>query len=177
MVAPIAEDTPLLMLPDQQNVSLGVGYIPLLANFTYEDKAAKGLRKGPPDAIPEPPIHFTALELVRDNRLLLLSGPTGNGKTTFAVWMLQWLASQKERVANVVRNELGDVREERWDAKSVRPNLFTIDSPESMDTVVDISIPHALTGASLDVDAERAVPLIVLDSVGKRRSGSAESCD
>ncbi|KAF3048699.1 hypothetical protein E8E11_007642 [Didymella keratinophila] len=167
LAARTAEDSPLLILPNDQHIDLATGYIPLLTNFTHEDKAAKGLRKSGPDAVLEPPIHFTALELVRDNRLLLLSGPTGSGKTTFAKWICQWLASQRKRIANVVRNEFGDVCEERWDAKGMRPYYFTIESPESVEKVVDINIAHVIKIASSDDENERTVPLLVLDIVEK----------
>lgn len=162
-----AEGVPLLILPNNQAVDLATGYIPLLTNFTHEDKAAKGLRKRGPDAVPESPIHFTALELVRDNRLLLLSGPTGSGKTTFAKWLCQWLVSQKESVADVVRNELGDVREERWNVKGLRPYYFSIESPEGMDEAVNVAKAQIVASTSASDDSQTTIPLIVFDAVEK----------
>lgn len=166
LAAQTAEDPPpLLILPNNQSIDLATGYIPLLTNFTHEDKAAKGLRKRGPDAVPESPIHFTALEVVRDNRLLLLSGPTGSGKTTFAMWLCQRLVDQKNYVADVVRNELGDVREERWDTKGIRPYIFTTESPESIDDSFNIGIAEIVASPSSDDYEERTVPLIILDTV------------
>ncbi|PVI01796.1 DUF323-domain-containing protein [Periconia macrospinosa] len=90
-------------------------YIPLLTTFTHEDRAAKGLRKRVPGAEPEPTIHYSAVEVVRDNRLVLLSGPSGSGKTTFA----KHLCADIERDGKVgptavVRNEDGLMRDEEW---------------------------------------------------------------
>lgn len=75
---------PLVTLPNGHSIDLARGYIPLLARFTHEDKAAKGLRKRKAGQKPEPPIQFSAVELVRDNKILLLTGPSGSGKTSFA---------------------------------------------------------------------------------------------
>ena len=67
--APTFDDQTLFLLPGgTSSVTLKDGYIPLLANSTYEDKAAKGLRKRTVIDKPEPPIHFSALEVVRDTR-------------------------------------------------------------------------------------------------------------
>ncbi|GKT40236.1 uncharacterized protein ColSpa_00417 [Colletotrichum spaethianum] len=53
----------LLTLPNGTTIDLATGYIPLLARFTFEDKAAKGLRKRKAGEKPEPPIYYSALEL------------------------------------------------------------------------------------------------------------------
>lgn len=57
----------------------------LRVNFTHEDKAAKGLRSfRDPQAGPLPPVYFTAREMVDMAPRLLLLGPRGAGKSTFA---------------------------------------------------------------------------------------------
>ncbi|KAF4428495.1 hypothetical protein CFRS1_v007703 [Colletotrichum fructicola] len=55
---------PLLTRPDGTVVGLTNGYIPLLANFTFEDKAAKGLRKRKVGDEREVPVYFSAVELM-----------------------------------------------------------------------------------------------------------------
>uniref|UniRef100_UPI003101035D hypothetical protein n=1 Tax=Neorhizobium sp. EC2-8 TaxID=3129230 RepID=UPI003101035D len=75
---------PLLSLPDGSIADLQEGYIPLLVNFSFEDRAAKGLRKLTDQTEPEPAVYFSALEMARDYPALLLAGETGSGKTSFA---------------------------------------------------------------------------------------------
>jgi iron(II)-dependent oxidoreductase len=58
---------------------------PLLVNFTHEDKAAKGLRSLREPTTPEPPVYFTAREMVETTTPLLLLGDRGSGKTVFAL--------------------------------------------------------------------------------------------
>ena len=55
------------ILPDEPGALL-----PRLVAYTREDKAAKGLRslRAPKD-VPETPIHFTALEMIQEERALL----------------------------------------------------------------------------------------------------------
>lgn len=77
-------DEPLLGTSEGQVINLANGYIPLLANFTLEDKAAKGLRKRKAGDKVEPAVCFPLIELVIDHKLLLLTGPSGSGKSTFA---------------------------------------------------------------------------------------------
>ena len=57
---------------------------PLRVNFTHEDKAAKGLRSLREPTTPEPPVYFTACEMVETTTPLLLLGDRGSGKTVFA---------------------------------------------------------------------------------------------
>ncbi|KAJ0381905.1 hypothetical protein COL922a_013622 [Colletotrichum nupharicola] len=54
---------PLLTRPDGTVVNLANGYVPLLSNFTFEDKAAKGLRKRKAGDEREVPVYFSAVEL------------------------------------------------------------------------------------------------------------------
>ncbi|KAF6836572.1 Serine/threonine-protein kinase pkn1 [Colletotrichum plurivorum] len=133
---------PLLALPDGAILDLARGYIPLLARFTLEDKAAKGLRKRKAGEKPETPVYFTALEIVRDNKVLVL---TGGGKTKFAKHLSYRLATSGFRDGElVIRNEFGDAREERWDVDGVHPCYFLIDGFESLRSAVRDVVPGVL---------------------------------
>ncbi|KAI8304515.1 Serine/threonine-protein kinase pkn1 [Colletotrichum sp. SAR11_240] len=57
---------PLLARPNGTVVDLANGYIPLLANFTFEDKAAKGLRRRKAGDEREVTVYFSAVELAED---------------------------------------------------------------------------------------------------------------
>lgn len=61
-------------------------YVPLLVNFSHEDKAAKGLRSlRDPAAASTPARYFTAAEIITAGGPVLLLGERGSGKTTFAL--------------------------------------------------------------------------------------------
>ncbi|OHE93853.1 serine/threonine protein kinase [Colletotrichum orchidophilum] len=153
---------PLLALPDGTIVNLANGYIPLLARYTFEDKAAKGLRKRRAGDKLENPIHFSALELVRDTRVLLLTGPSGSGKTTFAKHLCSRLASKGFNDSRpLVRNDLGDIREECWDSRPLFPCYFALDGIEDLKTLADSTLSQLL-GAC---DPQNEDLLIVLDDV------------
>ena len=156
---------PLLTLPDGRSIDLASGYIPLLTQFTYEDKAAKGLRKRKAGQKPEPPIHFSALELVRDNQILLVTGPSGSGKTSFAKHLcFQLTAGGSDEGRPLIRNELGDVREERWSAGCTVAHYYVVHNTESLKTLVETTLPSLLESvASSGQDGT----LIVLDRVEK----------
>lgn len=157
---------PLLALPDGRFIDLASGYIPLLAQFTFEDKAAKGLRKRKAGQKPEPPIHFSALELVCDHRFLLLTGPSGSGKTTFAKYLCFQLTTggfQKPRA--VIRNELGHVREETWLLGETLPYFFVVVSAQSLRDLVEVTVPKILEAASKKQNPEEGGTLIVLDGI------------
>lgn len=109
---------PLLSLPDGSVADLQAGYIPLLVNFSFEDKAAKGLRKLKEQAEPEPVVYFSALEMARDHPALLLAGETGSGKTSFARHLAFRLAGEGPVMAPLSRNDLGAVHDESWGWKT-----------------------------------------------------------
>ncbi|KAF4822505.1 Serine/threonine-protein kinase pkn1 [Colletotrichum siamense] len=137
---------PLLTRPDGTVVDLANGYIPLLANFTFEDKAAKGLRKRRVGDEREVPVYFSAVELVRDNRILLLTGPSGSGKTTFAKYVSYRMATDGFRESrSVTRNELGDLHDEKWETVKLEPYYFLVGGTESLRTLVERTLPKLLT--------------------------------
>ncbi|KAK1488367.1 hypothetical protein CABS01_01997 [Colletotrichum abscissum] len=153
---------PLLVLPNGATVDLSKGYIPLLARYTFEDKAAQGLRKRKAGDKPENPIHFSALELVRDNSILLLTGPSGSGKTTVAKHLCHILASSRFSNARPLpRNDLGDIKEENWGASRLSPCYFSLSGTESLKRLADVTIPQLL-GAS---GSQHEHLLIVLDDL------------
>ncbi|KAK1964911.1 hypothetical protein LY78DRAFT_704043 [Colletotrichum sublineola] len=159
---------PLLALPDGTIVDLATGYVPLLGRFTFEDKAAKGLRKRNVGEEPEPPLYFTALELVRDNQFLLLAGPSGSGKTTFAKHLCFRLTSADlDHTQVLVRNDLGHMREEKWVPGRIRPYYFPSDNLNDLQTLVDITIPKLIRAVS----NERTALLVAIDAID--RAGQA----
>lgn len=133
-------DRVLMARPDGRPASLAEGYIPLLVNFTVEDKAAKGLRKLKDQAEPEPPVHFSALEMARDHEALLLVGETGSGKTTFARHLSFRLAKGDNSPASVARNELGTRQDETWDGGPVLPLSLAVEQGRSVRSLVDAAV-------------------------------------
>lgn len=159
---------PLLTLLDGRSVDLASGYIPLLAQFTFEDQAAKGLRKRKVGQKPEPPIHFSALELVRDNRILLLTGPSGSGKTTFAKHLCFQLTKKGfDKPRPLVRNEMGDVRQESWSSANLSPHYHQVNDAETLKMLVAITLPRILKTITTNERSEHDGPLIVLDGLEK----------
>ncbi|SPN98660.1 uncharacterized protein DNG_01705 [Cephalotrichum gorgonifer] len=150
---------PLLTRPNGTTINLASGYIPLLARFTFEDKAAKGLRKRGAGQGPETPIFFSALELVRDNRLLMLTGPAGSGKTTFAKYLCFRLATHFCNSHLLICNELGDIREESWETANTSPFYFAIEDFESLKRLAEFSLPTLLD--------QFTHTLIVIDAIEK----------
>ncbi|OHW92573.1 serine threonine-protein kinase [Colletotrichum incanum] len=155
---------PLLALSNGTVISLATGYIPLLARFTFEDKAAKGLRKRKTNEKPEPTIHFSALELVCDNQFLLLTGPSGSGKTTFAKYLCFRLTSTDfDHGRQLVRNDFGDTREEKWNSSQLLPCYFALDNTHSLQKLVETTIPNIIRTAS----TEGTALLITIDAIDR----------
>ncbi len=136
----------LFALPDASIVDLATGYIPLLVNFTFEDKAAKGLRKLTDQAEPEPAVYFSALEMVRDHSLLVLTGETGSGKTTFARHLAFSLAEGGLALAPrpVPRNDLGAVHDEHWGLDGVLPIYLTVEPSKTFDELLAASTESSI---------------------------------
>ena len=157
---------PLLVLPDGRTLDLATGYIPLLSTFTTEDKAAKGLRKGKETS--SEPVYFSLLELVRDNQVLLLSGPTGSGKTTFAKHLCSSLAGQDEQKDVLsIGTSPGN---EQWDLTSLRPCYFAINGSEDPEALACHTIPSLLANAST---SDSAGLVFVIDAIEHAGPGSA----
>ncbi|KXH61891.1 serine/threonine protein kinase [Colletotrichum nymphaeae SA-01] len=153
---------PLLVLPNGTTLDLSNGYIPLLARYTFEDKAAQGLRKGKAGEEPENPIHFSVLELVRDNSILLLTGPSGSGKTTFAKHLSYGLASSGlSNTRPLSRNDLGDIKEEYWGTARLSPCYFSLSAIEDLEHLAEITIPKLLSAS----DPRHEHLLIILDDL------------
>ncbi|KAK2063052.1 DUF323-domain-containing protein, partial [Colletotrichum caudatum] len=63
----------------------------------------------------------------------------------------------------LVRNELGDAREEKWDIGPILPYYFAVDSPNRLQTLVDITIPELIQAAS----TERVALLFAIDAIDR----------
>ena len=165
---------PLLALSDGQIITLSSGYVPLLANFTFEDKAAKGLRKRTCDDKPELQVHFSALELVRDFEILLLSGPSGSGKTTFAKYLAFILASTGTFESHpVIRNENGTLHNEHWEARHLSCLYFKTDSPESLKTWIDTTVTILVESLFASLQTTKPTFLIIIDAIEEARNEGA----
>lgn len=150
----------LLISPNGQSINLAEGYIPLLVNFSFEDKAAKGLRKRHADDKIEAPMYFSAFEVVRDNKYVLLTGPTGSGKTSLAKHLAFRLAmggSHGEK--GLLRNEEGAVHVEDWDLVATTC-YFDVDGAEMMRMLIRDKILQVMKEV-------HGVKLIILDSIEK----------
>ncbi len=97
--------------------------IPLLTDWTEEDRAAKGLRRGP--AALTTPVHRTALELAAEAPKLLLLAPPAGGRTTMLHHVARFAAGAPPDPAPVVRNEAGESKPEAWEAPPATPVFWT----------------------------------------------------
>ena len=114
---------PLAVLPRPGGspvATLEAAYQPLLVDWTDEDAAAKGLRRGVTER--PPPVHHTALERAAAEPMLLLTGAAGSGRTTFLRHLALQLARQVTGNAAdddaarppMPRGPDGTLREEAW---------------------------------------------------------------
>ncbi|KAH3904875.1 hypothetical protein HBI56_226350 [Parastagonospora nodorum] len=157
--------SPLLVHPDGTTIDLETGYIPLLVNFTHEDKAAKGLRKRSADDEAKPPVYYSALEVVRDHKVLLLSGVSGSGKTTFAKHLCFGLATGRFKQAQLLaRNDVGAVYEEVWDATNVVPCYVEVKSLDQLRDAVDFLVPNIMKLLMLGKKEEVSGLVVMLDT-------------
>ncbi|MBP2561861.1 iron(II)-dependent oxidoreductase [Neorhizobium galegae] len=163
---------PLLSLPDGSVADLQTGYIPLLVNFSFEDKAAKGLRKLKDQTEPEPAVYFSALEVVRDNPALLLSGETGSGKTTFAKHLAFRLVSGGYSPLPLSRNDRGAVHSENWDLDDVLPLYVPVVADKTLATLLEDTLPGLARALSDGAwAASDATLLLILDGVEAAGTG------
>ncbi len=116
-------------------VGHAAGYMPRIVAFSHEDKAAKGLRslKDGEDS-GGPTIRFGAVEMVAQNRAMLLRAPRGGGKTVFVQELEACLKGESsgDPVFNldrlnrsVCRNDDGLFLCERW--RAPLPTVISID--------------------------------------------------
>ncbi|KAF5540748.1 ser thr phosphatase family [Fusarium mexicanum] len=162
----------LLTTREHDKTSLSDGYIPLLVNLTVEDKAAKGLRKHKGGNAREEAVYVSATEAVRDNRLLLLTGGSGSGKTTFAEYLIFEYATgiiQKDSDV-VLNNEGGERRKETSRGFRPVPLLITITKKQDL-ADIDGKLPGILESwASREKGCENDGLLLILDGI--ENSGS-----
>ncbi|SCX13993.1 SUMF1/EgtB/PvdO family nonheme iron enzyme [Agrobacterium rosae] len=156
---------PLFALPDGSIIDLVTGYIPLLVNFTFEDKAAKGLRKLTDQAEPEPAVYFTALEMVRDHSAVMLTGETGSGKTTFARHLAVSLMQGTPSPRPVARNDLGAVQDEEWTLEGVLPLYLTVGPSSTFSSLIEAALPDGEHALSLDPAYAGHGILLILDGI------------
>ena len=160
----------------------GTGQLPRLVAYTREDKAAKGLRSlRERGAAPEAPVHFTALEMVQEERGLLLVAPAGGGRTSFARELALCLAGDlvADPVLGVARLAGAPVR----DAAGARaPHAWTLGPtlPALVPAAPGMSAEAALAAAGPGFAATlRAAPdapaaLLVVDDVDRLGEGWRE---
>lgn len=162
----------LLTLAQGRVVDLAHGYIPLLSNLTFEDKAAKGLRKRKAGDKREPAVYVSALEIARDNRFLLLTSPAGGGKTTFAKHLCLSLGTGHAQKGHpVFRNEQNEIRYESWDTVDVTPCYFIVDNPATLRNLVDAVLPELLKSWSSQKEGQL---LIILDAIEEAGDGAGD---
>jgi iron(II)-dependent oxidoreductase len=150
--------------------------LPRLVAYTREDKAAKGLRslRERRDA-PEPPLHFTALEMLQDERALLLTAPAGGGRTTLALQIgLAFAAALSgdapgAAAAPPVRNDRGDAAPERWTLGPVLPALVNALPGMTLGRIVDAA--GDAFGAALRAGEAGPLPILIVDDAEALRDG------
>ena len=121
--------------PSLGAVGHAVGYLPRIVAFSHEDEAAMGLRSLRDDPGRDgPTIRFGAVEMVSENRAMLLRAPRGGGKTVFVRELEACLngESSGDPVFNlgrlnrsVCRNDDGLFLCERWRAPP--PTVISFD--------------------------------------------------
>ncbi|QGI63670.1 hypothetical protein CEK26_007621 [Fusarium fujikuroi] len=157
---------------NDEKVFLSKGYIPLLVNLTIEDKAAKGLRKHKGGNTRQDAVYVSALEAVRDNRFLLLTGQSGSGKTTFAEYLIFGHTTgvfEKDRDA-IPRNESGERRKEILSGLRTLPLLVTVANTQDLADVDDNL--RAILESWDSREKERAYDELLLILDGTEKAGS-----
>ncbi|SMC49445.1 SUMF1/EgtB/PvdO family nonheme iron enzyme [Rhizobium sp. RU36D] len=151
---------PLLALADGSVIDLATGYIPLLVNFTVEDKAAKGLRKLTEKAEPQPAVYFSALEMTAAHPALVLTGETGSGKTSFARNLAFRLSGGQSPASPIPlpRNEDGLLQAEDCEMGEVRPIYLAVQASKTFAELIDSALPGA-------VEPDGATLLVILDGI------------
>lgn len=141
---------PLMARPDGTVASLAEGYIPLLVNFSFEDKAAKGLRKLQDQTEVRPAEYFSALEMVNDHAALLLAGETGSGKTTFAKHLAFRLSEDGWLPEPLLRNDHSAIHQERWDLINLLPLHVSVVAGKSFADMLETKVSGIIDAVSSD---------------------------
>ena len=153
--------------------------LPRLVAYTREDKAAKGLRslRAPRDK-PEIPIHFTALEMIQDERALLLTAPAGGGRTTLALQIALALAGDlcgETRAGpaalgtGAMRNERGDDLPHAWRLGPALPALVAAMPGMSLAAILDAAGDGF--AAALRAGEQAPLPVLLLDDAERLGAG------
>ncbi|KAF7900805.1 hypothetical protein EAF00_003026 [Botryotinia globosa] len=108
------------------------------------------------------------LELVRDNQFLLLAGPSGSGKATFAKQLAFRLVTTTTKLVGggfIVRNGSSDVRNESWGfaGTDLIPCYFPIPSVSRSSILLLETVPQLIE--SCKDNSKPVCLLIVLDSI------------
>lgn len=165
-------EAPLMPLPGGGIADLASGYCPLLVNFSFEDKAAKGLRKLTEQAEPEPAEYFSALEMVRDNDALVLAGETGSGKTTFAKHLAFSLADGGPAERPLSRNDVGSVHAESWTLENVLPLHVPVTAGRTLAELVEDALPGTEAAlATRSWEEADTTLLLILDGIEAAGAG------
>jgi iron(II)-dependent oxidoreductase len=163
---------PLLVHPDGRIIDLATGYIPLLSTFTTEDKAAKGLRKGK-ETLTEPE-YFYLLELVRDNQILLLNGPAGSGKTTFAKHLCYTVAGQNHAARNTF-DSIAAIESRNYNYTGLQPCYFDIGGLEDLEELAHNTIPTLLADPLASNPAGLVIVIDAIENAGPNSAGNIDS--
>jgi iron(II)-dependent oxidoreductase len=166
--------------PAGQPVHLADGYLPLLVRYTFEDAAAKGLRKLAAGHQPRRPEHFSALEMVQREPQLALHGEPGCGKSTLALHLALHLAGARAPDARF--HPQGLTRSvPRNDADPALPELWSDAAPVPLYLTARPGVTLAALLAELDADApdwlaqaDRETPaLLIIDGLHCGITGAA----
>jgi iron(II)-dependent oxidoreductase len=164
-------DQPLVVSPDdaRPNLTRRNGYLPMLLDFTHEDQEARGLRSLSDPAAARDLIYFSALEMASKHEAVLILGTAGAGKTSFALDLALNLAGDKigdpdfnvDRLSrDIVRNEQGLCKPERWDGPIATPIYLPADGPSTLASLLERLAPEAM---ALLTAPDRGPVLIILD--------------
>jgi iron(II)-dependent oxidoreductase len=143
---------------------LAEGCLPLLVDYTFEDKAAKGLRAAP--TAPRQAQHFTALEMIAEAPRLLLLGEAGAGKSVLAQRLVLHLAGEALGDARfnlatlgsaVPRGDDGPALPEAWVGEAPFPVLLGARAAPTLAAIAAALAPFGETSLLLVLDEAEAL--------------------
>jgi len=172
--SPYQEAAAALIATYRDHPSLGrstVKSLPRLVAYTQEDKAAKGLRSlNAPKTAPEIPLHFSALEMVQEERCLMLMAPPGAGKTHFALHLALNLAGDLmtdphfgriQLAGSPARNAQGDIAPHAWQLPATLPYYKLLNSEITLTQLLAAAEPGFIEA----LKKNEPIPLLILDAV------------